>query len=232
MPEQPHVVVALSGGMDSSTLTAHYAHTGHRLTCVSVDYGQRHRREITAAEAVAGYYGAKHEVVDISALGQLLVGSALTDRSVPVPHGHYAAPSMAATIVPNRNALIANILVAIAVGARADIVALGMHAGDHAIYPDCRPVFVDALAHLVAVANEQVTPEMPAPPTVEAPFVNVTKTDIARIGTELGVPFSLTWSCYEGGGVHCGQCGTCVERREAFDDAGLVDPTEYAQEPA
>lgn len=233
MPDaQPHAVVALSGGMDSATLTAHYHHAGYRLTCVTVDYGQRHVREITAAEAIAGYYGAKHEVVDLAPFGRLLAGSALIDRSVPVPHGHYAAPTMAATIVPNRNAIIANLLVGVAVGARAQVVALGMHAGDHAIYPDCRPAFVDALAHLVAVANEPVTPDMPMPPTVEAPFVHGSKTDIARLGTELRVPFSLTWSCYEGGAVHCGLCGTCVERREAFRDAGVVDPTEYAQESA
>lgn len=222
---RPLAVVSLSGGMDSTTLLAHYAadERGHRLLAVSVDYGQRHVRELDSARTVAAHYDAEHLVVDLRAVGALLSGSALTDASVPVPEGHYAWETMKATIVPNRNMILGSILIGIAVARQAPVVALGMHAGDHAVYPDCRPEFVTGLDHLAAVANEGL-----APPAVEAPFVHVSKTDIARRGAELGAPLHLSWSCYRGGNVHCGVCGTCYERREAFQDAGLPDPTSYA----
>lgn len=227
MPSDPRplAVVSLSGGMDSTTLLAHYAagERPHRLLAVSVDYGQRHVRELDSARAVAAHYEAEHLVVDLRAVGALLSGSALTDPSVDVPEGHYAWETMKATVVPNRNMIIASVLIGLAVSRRAAVVAFGMHAGDHAVYPDCRPEFVSALGELAAVANEGFDP-----PVVEAPFVHVTKTDIARRGAELGAPLHLSWSCYQGGDVHCGVCGTCYERREAFRDAGLPDPTAYA----
>ena len=218
-------VVSLSGGMDSTTLLAHYAaaEPAPRLLAVSVDYGQRHVRELDSARAVAAHYRAEHLVVDLRAVGGLLSGSALTDPSVEVPEGHYAWETMKATVVPNRNMIIASVLIGLAVSRRAAVVALGMHAGDHAVYPDCRPEFVTALARCAAVANEGFDP-----PAVEAPFVHLTKTDIARRGAELAAPLHLSWSCYRGGEVHCGVCGTCYERREAFRDAGLPDPTAYA----
>jgi 7-cyano-7-deazaguanine synthase len=162
-------------------------------------------------------------VVDLRRVGTRLTGSALTDPTVDVPEGHYAWESMRATVVPNRNMILASVLVGIGLARRADVVALGMHSGDHAIYPDCRPEFVDTLRRLVDIANEGFDP-----PRVEAPFVNISKTDIARRAAELGAPLHLSWSCYQGGSVHCGVCGTCYERREAFQDAGLSDPTIYA----
>ncbi|WP_234433978.1 7-cyano-7-deazaguanine synthase QueC [Streptomyces rimosus] len=228
MPEAPvkadpfSAVVVLSGGMDSTTLLAHYAMLHHRLTAVTVDYGQRHRREIESARAVAEHYGAEHHVVDLSGIGVLLGGSALTDSEVGVPSGHYAEDSMRATVVPNRNAILANVAVGAAVARRAGIVALGMHAGDHFIYPDCRPAFVKALDELVQVANEGF-----ATPRVETPFITWSKTDIATYGNRLGAPLGKSWSCYRGGERHCGTCGTCYERREAFRDAKVPDPTEY-----
>ncbi|MGW3009076.1 7-cyano-7-deazaguanine synthase QueC [Streptomyces sp. NPDC001219] len=215
-------VVVLSGGMDSTTLMAHYAALHHSLIAVTVDYGQRHHREIESARAVAAHYGARHHVVDLRSFGSLLTGSALTDEQVTVPDGHYAEQSMRATVVPNRNAVLANVAVSIGVAHRAAIVALGMHAGDHFIYPDCRPAFVDGLRDLVAVANEGF-----AIPRVEAPFIDWSKTDIATHGTRLGAPLELSWSCYKGGDRHCGTCGTCYERREAFRNAALPDPTDY-----
>lgn len=219
---QPLAVVSLSGGMDSTTLLAHYTATGHRLLAVSVDYGQRHVRELAAARAVAAYYSAEHLVVDLRAAGALLAGSALTDSTVDVPSGHYASDTMRDTVVPNRNAIIANLLVGIGLPRRADVVALGMHTGDHAIYPDCRPEFVAALQQMVAVANDGY-----GPPRIEVPFVEMTKSDIALLGARLGAPLELTWSCYIGGDRHCGVCGTCYERREAFERAGVDDPTDY-----
>lgn len=215
--------LCFSGGMDSTTLAAHYHHDGYKLLLLSFDYGQRHAKELTAARAVARHYDADHHIVDLSSLGRLLTGSALTDPDVAVPDGHYAEESMKATVVPNRNAIMANIAIGIASSAGADVVALGVHAGDHAVYPDCRPVFVQALKRCAGTALEGFHL-----PHVEAPFIHISKTEIADLGTRLGAPLHLSWSCYKGGAVHCGTCGTCVERKEAFRDADLADPTEYA----
>jgi 7-cyano-7-deazaguanine synthase len=215
-------VVVLSGGMDSTTLMAHYAALRYRLIAVTVDYGQRHRREIESAKAVAAHYGARHHVVDLSGFGELLTGSALTDPCVAVPDGHYAEASMRSTVVPNRNAVLVNVAVSVGVTHQAAVVALGMHAGDHFVYPDCRPAFIEAMRQLVSVANEGFPT-----PQVEAPFMHWSKADIATHGVRLGAPLERSWSCYKGGERHCGTCGTCYERREAFRDAGLSDPIDY-----
>ncbi|WP_328427890.1 7-cyano-7-deazaguanine synthase QueC [Streptomyces sp. NBC_00443] len=222
-PTRPLAVIVFSGGMDSTTLAAHYQWLGYDLLLISFDYGQRHVRELEAARQVAAHLNAEHHVVDLSGVGRLMPGSALTDRTVDVPHGHYAAESMRATVVPNRNAIMANIAAGIASARGAAVVALGIHAGDHAIYPDCRPAFREALQQSVTAALDGFPT-----PVIETPYIHFSKTDIARRGSELGVPFALTWSCYQGGPLHCGRCGTCVERREAFNDAGLTDPTTYA----
>jgi 7-cyano-7-deazaguanine synthase len=209
--------------MDSTAVMALYAARGHQLTAVTIDYGQRHRREIASAAQVAVHYHADHLVVDVPGLAALLPGSALTDASVEVPSGHYADASMAATVVPNRNAILANLVIGVAVARKADLVALGIHAGDHPIYPDCRPEWVAALAHLTEVGNAGYHV-----PRVEAPFVHAGKHEICALAARLGAPLELTWSCYRGGELHCGTCGTCVERKEAFTLAGVEDPTVYA----
>lgn len=223
MTTKPLAVLCFSGGMDSTTLAAHYADQGYDLLLLSFDYGQRHIRELESAQSVAAELGAERHTVDLRTVGALLPGSALTDPSVAVPDGHYAEPSMRATVVPNRNAIMANIAIGVASARRASLVALGIHAGDHAVYPDCRPGFVRALRACAAEALEGF-----CVPRIETPFIKISKTDIARRAAVLGAPLHLSWSCYKGGDVHCGKCGTCVERREAFDDAGLTDPTEYA----
>lgn len=216
-----HAVVVFSGGMDSTVL-AYYATGLHaRVDLVSVDYGQRHRRELDFAARTAAELGSSHDVIDLSLFGRLLVGSALTDN-VEVPHGHYAADTMKTTVVPNRNALLISAVYAVAVARDATHVLAGVHAGDHHVYPDCRPEFIDAMATALRVGNEDY-----ADVILEAPFVSHTKTDVCRLGGRLGVPFADTWSCYEGGEIHCGRCGTCVERIEAFRDAGVTDPTTY-----
>lgn len=217
-----HVVVVASGGLDSTAAMALHHAAGDTITAVTINYGQRHVREIDAAREVATHYGADHVVVALPALGRVLTGSALTDPTVDVPHGHYAAPSMASTVVPNRNAILANVAVGVAVAQKADAVVLGIHAGDHPIYPDCRPEFVDALRACVAAATAGYHT-----PRVEAPFVHWTKTAVAALAVRLGAPIDLTWSCYEGGHMHCGRCGTCVERQEALRNAGVPDPTRY-----
>lgn len=218
-----HTVVVASGGLDSTAAMALYDIRGHHITAVTINYGQRHVREIEAAAKVAAHYDVEHVVVNLPALAEVLSGSALTDPNVELPLGHYAAPSMAATVVPNRNAILANVAVGVAVARKADLVALGVHAGDHPIYPDCRPEFITALNDCVAVATAGYHTLR-----VEAPFVHWSKTEVASLAGRLGAPLDLTWSCYAGGELHCGRCGTCVERREALAAAGLADPTGYA----
>jgi 7-cyano-7-deazaguanine synthase len=210
--------------MDSTTALAAVLADGHKVAlALSVDYGQRHVREIEAARAIAAYYDVPHEVLDLTGWGRLLKGSSLTDRSVAVPEGHYAAPTMVATIVPNRNATMLMAAVGVADALEISWVVTAVHAGDHAVYPDCRPEFITAADETARVATEGRV-------AIGAPFVHSTKTDIARLGARLGAPLGLSWSCYKGGDLHCGKCGTCYERREAFAEAGVPDPTAY--EPA
>lgn len=220
-----HAVVVVSGGLDSTVL-AYWLHArGTRLTALSVDYGQRHRVELDHARATAQRLGAGHHTADLTTVGRLLGGSALTDPAVPVPDGHYTDRSMRVTIVPNRNALLLDIAVGLAISVGADAVAFGAHAGDHPVYPDCRPAFVRAYQRAVALANEGM---LAGGFEILAPFLALTKTDIVALGAQLGVPFESTWSCYRGFDRHCGTCGTCVERAEAFALAGVPDPTEYS----
>lgn len=217
-------VAVVSGGLDSVTL-AHLLHSqGFELDLLAYDYGQRHKRELDFARACAQRLNARLDVIDISSLGVILSGSALTD-DIAVPHGHYAAPSMAVTIVPNRNAIFLSIAYGAAVARNAEAVAIGVHTGDHFIYPDCRAPFIESFAAMQREAVEGCGhPDL----HLIAPFLDKTKSGIVTVGAELGVPFEETWSCYEGGTRHCGQCGTCVERIEAFALAAVPDPTEYA----
>ncbi|MBA2279722.1 MAG: 7-cyano-7-deazaguanine synthase QueC [Actinomycetota bacterium] len=219
------VVAVVSGGLDSAVLAHHLRAEGRVVRLLSFDYGQRHAKELDGARALATALHTSVDVVDLRSVGALLGGSALTDDAVAVPDGHYTDDSMRATVVPNRNAIFASVAVGVAVARKAWAVALGVHAGDHPVYPDCRPEFVEAVERLARVANEGfVDPDF----RVLAPFLNLSKADIVRQGAELGVDFARTWSCYKGGELHCGTCGTCVERREAFALAGVADPTAYA----
>ncbi|MBC2879316.1 MULTISPECIES: 7-cyano-7-deazaguanine synthase QueC [Streptomyces] len=221
-----HAVVIASGGLDSTAVAYLLAAQGARVSLLSFDYGQRHSRELECAAQIAQQLGAAHEVVDLVSVGRLLRGSALTDDSIEVPDGHYNDVSMQATVVPNRNAIMLSIAVGAAVSAQADAVAFGAHAGDHTIYPDCRPGFFACMAETVRLGNEGLLAD---DFELLAPFLQASKADIVQAAAGLGVPFGLTWSCYKGGRVHCGTCGTCCERREAFALSGLADPTEYAE---
>lgn len=220
-----HAVVIASGGLDSTVLCYWLHARGTQLTLLSFDYGQRHRVELRFAAATAHALGTRHEVVDLSALGCVLQGSALTDSGVEVPDGHYTDTTMRATVVPNRNAIMLDIGVALAVVTQADAVAFGAHAGDHPVYPDCRESFTRNFARTARVANEGF---LANDFQLVVPFLASSKTDIVRLGAALGVPFEQTWSCYRGGAEPCGTCGTCTERREAFHDADVTDPTNYA----
>jgi 7-cyano-7-deazaguanine synthase len=221
-------VAVMSGGLDSTVLGYLLRSEGYECRVVSFDYGQRHRKELDYARAVAADLEAPWTLIDLAAagLGRLLTGSALTDEGIEVPHGHYADENMRVTVVPNRNAVMLSIACAAAGSWGAGVVAFGAHAGDHPIYPDCRPEFVRAFEAMERVAMEGI-----GDITLYAPFLASTKADIVRTGHRLGVPFERTWSCYNGREIHCGACGTCYERREAFQLAGVPDPTEYAAAP-
>jgi 7-cyano-7-deazaguanine synthase len=214
-------VIIHSGGMDSTVLLAHLVAEGREVHALSVDYGQRHRRELVAAAEICAHYKVPHRVADLRGVTSLFGANALTDAHVAVPEGHYEEASMKATVVPNRNMLLIATAAAWAMSLKATAVAYGAHGGDHAIYPDCRPAFADALDKAIRLADWHEV-------SLERPFVGMDKTAIVRRGVELGVPFALTWSCYVGGEQHCGKCGTCVERKEAFLRAGVTDPTAYA----
>lgn len=221
---QDKAILILSGGMDSVTLLYDLAGQGFEIEALTFDYGQRHRREIDSAREICAYLGVKHTVVDLTSITALLGGSSLTDQAVSTPHGHYAAENMKLTVVPNRNAIMLSIAIGAAVASGALAVATAVHSGDHFIYPDCRPEFIDAMERVARVGNQGfIDPDF----VLLTPYLNLSKTDIARIGYTLNVPYGKTWTCYEGGEVHCGLCGACQERKEAFRDAGVPDNTVY-----
>lgn len=219
-------VVICSGGLDSVTLAhllAAGGFTGERLHLLSVDYGQRHLKEVSCAAAAATRLGARFSTLALPGLARVL-DSALTNPARPIPEGHYTAASMGATVVPNRNAILLALAYGVAVSVGAALVATAVHAGDHAIYPDCREEFVSAFDVMERAATEGFGhPDL----SLVAPFLTLTKAQIVGLGAALGVPFVETWSCYVGGERHCGRCATCVERAEAFALAGVPDPTPY-----
>jgi len=213
----------VSGGMDSVTLAYWLKSRGRDLSLLSFNYGQRHETELNRAMLAAERLGVEHKIIDIRTVGANLGGSSLTDLSMDVPDGHYAEESMRITVVPNRNAIMLAIAFGVAYAGSFNEVAIGNHAGDHYIYPDCRPAFIDAFNAMQKEAGGEMWQV-----DLFAPFVNMTKADIVRVGYILDVPFKDTWSCYKGTGIyHCGTCGTCTERKEAFELAGIADPTEY-----
>jgi 7-cyano-7-deazaguanine synthase len=213
-------ILIYSGGLDSTVCLYHLRATGHSVKCLGVDYGQRHRRELLGALKICQSLGVEYRTADLSALKPLLAGSSQTDDSVPVPHGHYAAENMKLTVVPNRNMLMLAVAGAWAISTKSDSVAYAAHAGDHAIYPDCRDEFVEPLAEAFQNADWHKV-------GIVRPFLSMTKAEIVKVGASLGVPFADTYSCYGGGEAHCALCGTCQERRWAFIAAGVPDPTRY-----
>jgi 7-cyano-7-deazaguanine synthase len=222
-------VVVLSGGMDSATLL-HLVMRHHMVPiAVSFNYGQKHGKELDYARqqvmtlSERTHTRIEHKIIDVRSLTAHISKSALTSDA-PVPEGHYAADNMKQTVVPNRNMIMMSIAAGIAVNENAVAVATGVHAGDHFVYPDCRPEFIADLEATIKSGNEGFGhPAL----FVYAPFLHLGKHDIAQIGDVLGVDYSNTWSCYNGRELHCGVCGTCAERKEAFDLAGVVDPTMY-----
>lgn len=218
-------VVCLSGGLDSTVLATYLQRSElHELRSVSFSYGQRHERaELMAARNVAGHLGIPHKVLSLNGIMNAVNpdSSALlaSNPATGVPEGHYAEDTMKATVVPGRNLLMIAAATAYAQSWGCTAVAMAAHAGDHPVYPDCRPEFLMAAGSATTLGYNVF---------VIFPFADVTKTDIVETGARLDAPMDLTWSCYNGGEIHCGRCGTCVERYEAFRDAGITDPTEYA----
>ena len=222
VPKGTGYIVLLSGGLDSSVLAYWLARAGLVIKALTIDYGQRHSKEQNAAKEMAAALGIEHRVLSLGALRPILGDdSSLLNQDIGVPEGHYEDDSMKSTVVPNRNMILLSIAAAWSIASRLDGVAYAAHAGDHAIYPDCRPAFADAMNEAIKLCD-YTSQEL------VRPFVSITKADIAKLGASLGVPFEKTWSCYNGRDIHCGKCGTCVERIEAFQLANVPDPTRYA----
>lgn len=224
------MIAVFSGGLDSTTMVYHMLNDGCEVDLVSFDYGQRHGKELIYAKETAKQLGLRHDIVDLTNLTHLISNSALTSATtvpatgstfdvIEVPDGHYAEETMKATVVPNRNMIMLSIAAGIAVNRGANFVATAVHAGDHFIYPDCRPVFIESVSKTVYYGNEGFGDFISPINAVNAPFIHWSKEEIAYRAIQLGVPFHMTWSCYKGSEKHCGRCGTCVERLEAIDKA-------------
>lgn len=213
------VVVIYSGGMDSYTLLHLARERGFRVHALSFNYGQRHVRELECARLVCEAHGIPHKVIDIRAMSGVMAGSSLTS-DMEVPEGHYEEDSMKATVVPNRNMILLSLATGYAVTVGAGAVWYGAHGGDHAIYPDCRPEFVEKMDAVCRVANYE-------PVGIEAPFMAMDKGQILAEGLRMGLDYSQSWTCYNGRDRACGRCGSCVERLEAFAANGVSDPLDY-----
>ena len=215
------VVVIYSGGMDSFTILNKAVAAGHEVLAVSFNYGQRHNKELIFAEQVCKELSVPHNVVDITAMQRLMSNSSLmAASSEAIPEGHYEAANMKSTVVPNRNMILISLAIAYAVNEQAEQVWYGAHSGDHTIYPDCRPEFVEAMAKASLLANFE-------PIAVVAPYLNEDKIDILRDGLAMGLDYTKTWTCYNGREKACGKCGSCVERLEAFQLNNATDPLVY-----
>lgn len=216
------VIVALSGGLDSCTALAHFCrqHGGDNVLCVGFRYGSKHGEfETRAARMIAQHYHVVFTTVDVSGVMAGFRSSLLQDGP-PIPEGHYNDETMRQTVVPGRNLIFISILSGLAESMGYDVVGLGVHQGDHFIYPDCRPAFLQAAAEAVRVSSEHRV-------TVEAPFLTMDKASIVCRGFELGAPYHLTRTCYKAQLLACGKCGSCRERLEAFALNGVQDPIEY-----
>lgn len=218
------VCVLLSGGMDSVTALHHAAREHEVVSALSFDYGSKHNTcEIPFAQWHAEQLGVPHTVIALPFVNEHF-SSDLLQSGGDIPDGHYAEENMKRTVVPFRNGIMLSIAAGFAESRGAEGLVIAAHSGDHAIYPDCREPFMQAMADAIRLGTY-------AGLQVLRPFIATDKTGIARRGAELGVDFTRTWSCYKGGAVHCGTCGTCVERREAFLLAGVPDPTVYLATP-
>jgi len=216
-------VCIYSGGMDSFTLVTEIHAAGRLHSCVSFNYGQRHAKELEYAAAYCHELGVPHTIIDLADIARsCLRGSALTVVGAPMPEGHSEEESMKATVVPSRNLIMLSIASAYAVSHGLRYVAIGVHAGDHVIYPDCRPDFIASADRTLFLANWD-------PVSVYAPYIAGDKRTILRRGFETNpaLDYSKAWTCYKGEQIACGVCGSCQERLQAFAALGIEDPMEY-----
>jgi len=220
MQQVKDTLMVVSGGMDSTTMLYEYA---HRIAlAVTFNYGSNHNaREIECARYNCRKLGIELIVVDLPFIGKLFESSLLSGADA-IPEGNYDDSNMRSTVVPFRNGIMLAVAAGIAESRGLKRLMLANHGGDHAIYPDCRPGFVEAMSRAISEGTYEHL-------FISAPYTEITKADIARRGAELGIDYSHTYSCYKGGARHCGRCGTCTERREAFREAGIPDPTEYEE---
>ena len=211
-------VIIVSGGMDSTTLL--YDRRDEIALAISFDYGSNHNaREIAYAEMHCKRLGIEHITIPLDFMHKYF-RSSLLDRADAIPEGHYADENMKSTVVPFRNGIMLAVAAGVAESRNLTKLLIANHGGDHTIYPDCRPEFISAMDSATNAGTYVGV-------RVVAPYTNITKGDIARIGKKLGIDYAETWSCYKGGEKHCGKCGTCVERKEALAYAGIEDTTEY-----
>lgn len=234
---KPNATLIYSGGLDSTVLLFQLIEEGKHVHALSFQYGQKHGKELLAAKDItAPLLDVEHFIIHLPTTAirvggprlptqvykKLFGGSSQTEGGINVPEGHYAEESMKQTIVPNRNMVMLSVAAAYSIANDIQHLYYAAHAGDHAIYPDCRAPFVLDMDRALEQAE---WPDRRV--HLHAPFLGFTKQDIVGAGFKLQVPFEKTWSCYKGETLHCGKCGTCVERREAFELAGVPDPTEY-----
>ena len=213
-------LIVYSGGLDSTVLLYLLKKQAKADEALIVDYGQKHKKELEFAKANCQKLQVPFKIADLTSLKDLFGNSSLTNTEIEVPEGDYQEENMTSTVVPNRNMILIAIATARAIAIGTNEVAYAAHSGDHAIYPDCREEFTQALDKTLGLCHY-------TPIKLLRPFVNTTKTEIVKLGAELNVDFLQTWSCYKGGEYHCGKCGTCIERKQAFIEAGIPDSTIY-----
>lgn len=217
---KPKAVVIYSGGMDSYTVLHFVLQKGYEVHPLSFNYGQRHDKELVVASYVCKTLRLSHQVVDIRTINHLLQGSSLTSCALDIPTGEYQLDNMKSTVVPNRNMIFLSLAVGYAVSIGAAQVFYGAHAGDHSIYPDCRPEFVTAMNDVCAIANYE-------PVAIVSPFLHLSKSEILKVGLSMGLDYGHSWTCYNGREKACGVCGSCLERLAAFTSQNMIDPLDY-----
>lgn len=213
-------LVIFSGGLDSTTCLYWAKKKYGEVEALTFDYGSKHNEmEYNYACLQCLKLGVKLTKINIDFINNYFK-SDLLQSGGEIPDGYYNEENMKSTVVPFRNGIMLSIATGFAESNGCDVIILGNHSGDHSIYPDCRKEFIDGMKKAIFEGTDEHI-------EVVSPFCNINKIDIVKIGTELGVDFSLTYSCYKGNEKHCGKCGTCQERKEAFEKAGIIDPTEY-----